>query len=803
MKPAFFFTLLTLVSGLASAQPVVLDRAREARESGLPQVVVHDLRVALQKTKDADMRASLAAELGRCLVDAAREDEAIDLLGAEEFAEAPEARFWLAQAYAQAGNFSDALAEYTVLSIDPAFRRRTEATLGRGRMLHALERPDEALEVLLSVAPGSAAGNSARLDAAAILVKLQRQPEAEEVLNSLDDLNRRDDEQRRYLTGLLALDEGKSEQALQIFETLDARNRRTAAAAAIGATEALLRLNRTDDAENLAEAAIDANPRSPLLFEIMAKLGEVYSRQDEPANSELRRWAADKSAPGRAALATYHIARNDERVGRTTRAIIGYQAFLAAHPQHPLRTEATSRLAFLQLESAQLEPAVRSLDGAEDLAENAADRARIQFLRGTANFQAGNYAEASRLFLEAAASPGLERDAAFNSALAAILAGNPESTRADEVLRDSHPTLAAGIELARTFRRAAQGAPDAGRELQRIARDAPTPELRDQANFGLTEWRLARAENRGRDGGRDFHLVANSSIPAEQAGYFRVYAADDGSPAAIPAVIAAAQGYLEENPESPHEAQVRMKWGEVLARRGDYRAARVQFEAAGRAATDRELTSAALFLAARSAARSMDAAMIEQAVLLFDEVARDGGSLAAQARLEQALLKNAAGQTDDAILLLDQLMKETADSRVRLAALLKKGDTVFSLGESDPERWREAAAIWQQVADDPAATPAERNEALAKAGFASVKIGDFDAALSAGYRVLDAPRDTQPEYFWYYRAGSDIGQLLESRGQLREAIAIYEKMAAAEGPRSDEFAQRVKRLRLENFIWEN
>ncbi|HVE16175.1 MAG TPA: hypothetical protein VNB29_05535, partial [Chthoniobacterales bacterium] len=98
---------------------------------------------------------------------------------------------------------------------------------------------------------------------------------------------------------------------------------------------------------------------------------------------------------------------------------------------------------------------------------------------------------------------------------------------------------------------------------------------------------------------------------------------------------------------------------------------------------------------------------------------------------------------------------------------------------------------------------AERNEALTQAAAAFEQAGDSDGALAAYYEVLTAPRDKQPEYFWYYRAGFEAAKLLSDQGKFREAAAIYEKMAAAPGPRAEEAKDRVKRLRLENFIWED
>ena len=45
-------------------------------------------------------------------------------------------------------------------------------------------------------------------------------------------------------------------------------------------------------------------------------------------------------------------------------------------------------------------------------------------------------------------------------------------------------------------------------------------------------------------------------------------------------------------------------------------------------------------------------------------------------------------------------------------------------------------------------------------------------------------------------------RLSEAREQWKSAIAIYQKMAAIEGPRAEEAKARLTQLRLEHFIWD-
>src|SRR5438874_7009416 len=60
--------------------------------------------------------------------------------------------------------------------------------------------------------------------------------------------------------------------------------------------------------------------------------------------------------------------------------------------------------------------------------------------------------------------------------------------------------------------------------------------------------------------------------------------------------------------------------------------------------------------------------------------------------------------------------------------------------------------------------------------------------------------DRPHEFFWFYKAGFNAGQLLEADAKWESAAAVYEKLAAASGTRSDEARERLDRLRLEHFL---
>jgi hypothetical protein len=69
--------------------------------------------------------------------------------------------------------------------------------------------------------------------------------------------------------------------------------------------------------------------------------------------------------------------------------------------------------------------------------------------------------------------------------------------------------------------------------------------------------------------------------------------------------------------------------------------------------------------------------------------------------------------------------------------------------------------------------------------------------------VLETERatDKRRELFWFYKAGFNAARLLEDDSKWESAAAIYDKLAAAGGSRSEEAKERLNRLRLEHFLW--
>jgi len=82
-------------------------------------------------------------------------------------------------------------------------------------------------------------------------------------------------------------------------------------------------------------------------------------------------------------------------------------------------------------------------------------------------------------------------------------------------------------------------------------------------------------------------------------------------------------------------------------------------------------------------------------------------------------------------------------------------------------------------------------------------LNDTNGALASYYGVIEeSARPGLHEFFWFYKAGFNAAHLLEEQNKWQPAVAVYQKLAAVSGTRSDEAKARLTQLRLEHFLWE-
>lgn len=836
---------------LACLLPLAAARADDAAKlraanallaEGLPQAAIPELRELLAAGPAPAMRRAALLALARAHVCAGHAVAAVDLLEAGGLHDAA-SDFWRARAWAQLGRWPEALAAYEAAESDRELS--DDARYGRGEALAALGRDGEAAGVFEKMAVHPRFGGRARLRQASIALAGGRLAEAAALLNPPPAGPREGAQElaeRTCLTGRLRLAQGRASLAEEIFANAVGRPQGLSERVLVddyrGWAQACLAQGQTGRAEDALETFIGKYPRLPALPAMLAWLGSMYARQPPPDDlADLRRWSADGSEPARQALATIELGRGERDAGRADQAARLFAGFGERFPEHPLRSRALLELAALRLADGRPTEARSALEEARRMAPAAGGAAvaneidaldaRIQLAQGD---QVGAAQKFEALSARLETGAGAERSA-FNAVLAWSRADDPASFAAAELsfqarfpgsaLAPEFPLEEALAEAARTSIDDPTGRQRAAARLRSFIRDQPLHRRVPEVRIALAELAFVRLRPNLPAAWREVsapeiqRVQNDGGAGADRADYLAIWLADTPGPGHDEErAVAMAKAFLARRPDSPLAADARMKLSEIYFRREDYSDAQTQLELLVQRWPASPLVEQALYLAGLSAESSMSPAGLDKAVALFEAAASRNGPLKLSARLRQAEVQNRVDRGRDALILYDGVIAATAgdnptpaELESRCTALAGRGETLFALAARDPKQYADSAAAFDQLAKAPGASLAWRRLALTKKGRALEKAGDPDAALVAYCQTLDAEAQPgeipQPEWTWFYRAGYDAAKLLEARADWPAVIAIYQKLAAADGPSKAEFDALVRQRRLEHFIWED
>jgi len=388
--------------------------------------------------------------------------------------------------------------------------------------------------------------------------------------------------------------------------------------------------------------------------------------------------------------------------------------------------------------------------------------------------------------------------ALFNASLCELLAGE-QKRGAFEMLRQKFPgsPKVGMVKIQEALFLARMRDPRAVGILQELGAGTDSG-LAGSAALALAEWNYQHEDNGEAEG--ELRRISSGNITeTAQADALSVFLADDGGDG--DAAIKAAEKFLAEHAGSPSEAEVRMKLGELtsggetLPAQG-YNSSRwpENFPA-----LRREMP--ALFLAAQAAARLQTPASANDAMILRAGAPQQMGRFPRERGSSQAILQSAFGKRSEAIVIFDSILAAGPDSEIRAAALMEKAKAL--LASSDSASNAAALRILKGLSGRPDASVVLANPGTRSHRSGLQTLGDADSAVAAYYDVLKESEAGSAEYFWFYKAGFAAARLLESEKRWDQAIRVYEMISAANGPRSQEAASRINKIRLENFLWEN
>jgi TolA-binding protein len=745
------------------------------------------------------------------MVTANQTADAFNLLADVRLRQSPTAIFWRAQLLAKTHREAEALALYRQIAVDNNSTFRLEARLGAAEMLRALGRTDEALQTFSELFRDPKWGIRAQLRAAELYLDKSDAVNAQRLLEKVQPSTTSEKKERHFLRGRLEVSLRRPARAIMMFESVlknpEGAAHETLTAALFALADAHLQLKTPENGDDALENFIEHRPSDVDLARVFAKLDELYRAERKPSRAELDRWTRDPTEPRRA-FAQWYLARFDLRLGRRDRALEYFHALRRTHPQLPALASAFLEFTQLELEERHFDDALAILNEARKLRPEPPVLDRVNLLAAQIEYRAKHFDAATTGFDQVAQSNSpLASLAMFNAALSWLQKGDEARFLADAEdfgNKTKDENSRADLRLEAGLMEAAKNDPRAADSLRTFLREFPTAERASEAWVALAELAFHATPPRLDEARKNLARAAESKpTPSaqERADYLAIWL-EDATAGGEAKVIALAKRFIQEHESSGLVASARMKLGEMYYRAEDFANAETQFELLAEQNSGGSFTERALFFAGEAAMASMAGQSLDRAIVLFDRVVQLNGELKWAARNEQAVIERKLGKPQDALVLYDEVLNGAARPAEKREAICGKGDIFFEMAASDPQNYQRAIEAYDKLATDRDAPAHWRNQALFKKGLCLEKNADRAGALASFYTVLDEGiRPDRPhEFFWFYKAGFNAGQLLEADAKWESAAAVYEKLAAAGGTRSDEARERLDRLRLEHFL---
>ena len=806
--------LISLGEALWAGQNETLQNAVAPLEEGVPEVAIERLGLFLAQNPPAPEQLIARRKLAEALVRAERLTEALDLFADSALTTDAETTFWHAQALAGLDRWESALPLYAQVAADEKSALRLEATFGQSEALRALGQKDQAMRVLQSLESIPQWSTRAKLGEAQLLLERGDLAAADRLLRETKPQIATERNERRFLLGRLNLAQGHSEKAIEtlsvILKNPEGVSHRLLVATLFALADAHAQTKTPEAGDDALEEFIDHHPNDGALSAIFARLDELYRMERKPSTNELERWLRDPAQP-RQALAQWYFARSRLRAGDREKAIELLTQLRDSPVRLPSLGEADLELARLHMARGQWEEAIAAAEAGRGHNSTPTFSQQVDWLIAKASYRSGQLEKAASIYEQLAQqAPTLSGEALFNAALCWLRLDRAREFATDYRKISNDPATQAvqgELLLEEGAVQAAQGKPEAGGTFRKFIHDFPQSPRVSEAWVALAELAF-HATKPELDAARRDLAQARQGDPTttalERADYLEIWIEDATTSADETAVITAANKFLQQYPDSRFTAEVRMKLAEAYFRRQDFANAQTQFELLAQQKPEARMAEKALFFAARSATSSMGAGSLDHALALLDQVVKLNGDLKWAARNEEAAIERRLGKDREAQALYDEVLKNNAKPAERREALCGKGDIFYEMGARDTQNYRRAIEFYEQLAADPGVPAHWRNQAEFKKGKALEKLNDKPAALTTYYGVIEeGMRSDRPrEFFWFYKAGFNAAHLLEETNDWKSAVAVYRKLAAVGGTRSDEAKARLTQLRLEHFLWD-
>lgn len=827
---------------------------------------IHFERLLSSAPLPAAEKQQVAMRLAEAWVRNGEPHKTLELLNQSFLAESPEKSFWKGQALAGLGRLTEAAGELEAAS-QPGQPYYKEAALTLASIRLSLNQPDEALEGLkqLSTDADPAVSLEAKMRQVEILLDLRRIPEARSCMPKLEEIPTKLAQEASYLEACLLLAEKKPSPAAERFFSLMAqpsgRNLRRHHAAVVGYADALAAQNRKSEALEALISFIQENPTSSLLDKIFPRL-LAWLPQDlaptAPVLARLAQWASPPgSSPGAASLsgmteglipldlssvtgawpviqpenelavqATFALAESLHRVpapAQKEQSMRLLRQLALGHPQHPLAARAWLQISRWLMEDGKRDGAFAILDYLREQSSVPSVAGEAAFIQAQADYRNGNFKAADQLFEKAAQA--LEKSGEAEASGAARLnaavsrfretGGTLTVALTGDGAGTEDPALQANLELeqalATTPAEAAQAA------IETFIKKHPTHPRVPEARLAAAEAALTSGPQGISYAKAQLDTIAEdpasiAAVPAARYALAKLRLVELSGD--TPATLEAARAFIRDFPEDPSAKEAALTLGRTLYQSGSYNDAQVILQQLAADDSDPVRMQAALLLAASSAARVGTPQSKEEALSLFDKAGAVKGPLNALVMMKKAQLMIDLGRLAEATDFLRKWYHSLpAEDPLRLPSGFLFGDAAYAMGTKSPEVLAESLEIYDELLKHPQTKSADVHRIQYLRGKILEQLPAKDnpsqkresEALAAYYSVLKNAENPPAEWHFLESSGFRALEILERSGEAkaRAALNIAREIAALNGPRAKEAADRAQDIQLKNQIWED
>lgn len=569
----------------------------------------------------------------------------------------------------------------------------------------------------------------------------------------------------------------------------------------------------TKPAEGAAiiEAGIENIKTPRLLCDAKLRLGRLLFMAGETERAAALLAEFVESAPDREFAQTVQLAlaRSLSGAGSIERAVEEYQRYLELFPETPLRVEALKGKGFALFDLGSYSQAAEAFARAGELSETRPDIELCLIKAADSRFAEGRYELASKLYSDLAdnfkSSPYV---AQARHQIAECEARSGALEKAEKLFLELASAPAAGEMGVKALIRAAELAADQGKLMEaaslyaRVLKANPEGESRAGALYGMgaAQYRLGLFDEASANFEMVFKEFPKHDYGAQACcmqGWCRLMAGDEE------AALDAFNSFLKLYPQSPWAPDVIFRSGELAYNSGNYADAESRFRTLAEKHPDAGIADTALFWAGRAALMQKEYRRAHDTFVGMMQLYPKSGKLD-QARFYQAEALCELGEFSAAILVYEELIRQFPDSVLAEQSWIRKGDAHFTLGTENQDRYAEAIAAYSVVLNRPESSFAGRIEAEYKIGRCSEKRGAaqdaFDLYMNVVYHYLrDRERASALADVWFTRAAFSAAQIMESGKAYRQAVQIYERVIEAGVPAAKDAAERIRKIKLDNW----